>query len=554
MNNSIEQRHKRHRHIVLDINYIKELMLSQEKTAIIALGDSNNNQDILTLILESNKFTTDALNNINDESQLKEFFQNHNVTIWTNRGIKKDNSISGFPEIKVGTELNSFFDIKEQSAQIIENYNFQQEQPHSTSQQNRLEDFNNSFIYHSDINVLKPTINEFIFQKGKIGGANEGGKEGGIYKRNGAYYLIKQENTYRGVSNHSNISEYLASQIFAATAPGYGAEVFLVSIKSGKIEPDQTGETVYVASKFFNNYQDLYVHAHKTMGKEVPRSRPRNVGTINSTLFNNALKRNNYKYYSGFPQAMVTSLLIADYDVHWGNVGVVSANNENKMVRIDFGWAFKKLYNKLNPHSIVEHLPGFGPTNHFREYPNEMRITQQFADELKRVAKIDLIPCLKQSFENLKQFYGTEPLKEFALSIGIDRKVLTCIKNKNQLSEQILEYMSEKLKSRQDGLKLFGIEIELSLCVNIKTRDFDQQKLQDFINKNPEYCKDIANGKIQIHLRSIESKSFFIELLELLGIITPLAKELEKRAQELIKETLIESGVHFNSSSLVVTL
>ena len=519
--------------IILDINHIKELMLSQQKSRNIV-----SNGTILTITLESDKFDLETLRSINDESQLKKLFQNHNVKIWLNRGIKKDNSIAGFPEIKVGKGLNAFFDIKEKSSQQTENYNFQQEQHHTASSNKRLEDFNSLIIYVSHDETLE--LSDFVFQKGKIGGANEGGKEGGIYKRENTLYLIKQENTSRGVSNHSNISEYLASQIFATTAPGYGAEVSLVSTKADKIEPDETGESVYVASKFFDHYQDLYVHAHKTMGQNVPHERPKNVGTINSNLFNDALKRDNYKYYSGFPQTMVTSLLIADYDVHWGNVGVISTNNINKMVRIDFGWAFKKLNPNLNPHSIIEHLPGFGPTNHFREYPNEMRITQPFADELKRVAAIDLTPCLQQSFENLKQFYGIKPLKEFSLSIGIDKKVLTSINNKDQLSEQILSYMSERLKSRQEGLAVFAAEIELSLCVDLKTRDFDQQKLQVFIKDNPGYCRKVANGEIQAHLRSTESKSFFIELLELLGIITPLAKELEKRAQESIKTALIE--------------
>ncbi|WHQ46848.1 MAG: hypothetical protein MTP17_00380 [Candidatus Midichloria sp.] len=77
--------------------------------------------------------------------------------------------------------------------------------------------------------------------------------------------------------------------------------------------------------------------------------------------------------------------MIVGYDVHWGNTGVVSENGQNRI----FWWAFKKLSPKSNPHSIIKHLPRFGPTNHFREYPNKMRITQEFADELKRAASVD---------------------------------------------------------------------------------------------------------------------------------------------------------------------
>ena len=70
--------------------------------------------------------------------------------------------------------------------------------------------------------------------------------------------------------------------------------------------------------------------------------------------------------YTGLPQVIATSLLIGDFDVHWGNIGVVRDKGKKpKLVRIDFGAAFEKLNKKINPHSISEHLPGFGPTNHF---------------------------------------------------------------------------------------------------------------------------------------------------------------------------------------------
>ena len=79
---------------------------------------------------------------------------------------------------------------------------------------------------------------------------------------------------------------------------------------------------VYLVSVFFNNYKDLYKDIYTEAGLEVPSDRPRGIGTIGEStkIFRSGLKENEY---TGFPQVMATSLLIGDFDVHWGNIGVV---------------------------------------------------------------------------------------------------------------------------------------------------------------------------------------------------------------------------------------
>lgn len=539
----------------IDLNLIKDLLLGITKSTTLS---SDSAQLSIEIEVQNPELVREALNSVTETEQLLQIFRENNLKLWIDRGVKKDNTIAGIPSIIVGAGLNRFFDIKEKygSKEQLDYYLFQEDT--EASPEIRIELFNRSLFGEPTVRYFPhgrtqnksesvdqdiPKITDFVFQKSKEGGANDGGKEGGIYKRTGNTYLIKQENTRYGVSNHSNISEYLAGQIFAKIAPGYGAEIELISTLPGAVTPDQTGENVYVASKFFNNYKDLYVHAYESMDLPAPAVRPRNVGTINRRIFEQALARDNYKYYSGFPQAMVTSLLIADYDVHWGNIGVVSENGQNKMVRIDFGWAFKKLTPKLSPHSIIEHLPGLGPTNHFREYPNEMKITQEFADELKRVASFDLTECLESSFHTLKQFYGVEPLKEFAYSIGIEEPQVSTFHDKDKLSKVISTFLSDRLKNRQKEMQLFAVEIELSLCIDINKKDFDMKKVEEFVKNNPEYCKGIIEGYQATHLRTTESKNFFVELLEMLGIIKPLAKVLEAKIPAVIQEAMNIQGI-----------
>ncbi|MDJ1305036.1 MAG: hypothetical protein MRQ09_02210 [Candidatus Midichloria sp.] len=547
--------------IIIDQNFIKDLLLRNTKSTTLS---SDRAQLSIEIEIQNPDLVREALTSVTETEQLLQIFRENNLKLWIDRGLKKDNTIAGIPSIVVEAGLNRFFDIKEKygSREQLEYYLFQEET--EKSPEIRIELFNQSLFGEPTVRYFPhgrtqnesefidqeiPNITDFVFQKGKEGGATDGGKEGGIYKRTGNTYLIKQENTRYGVSNHSNISEYLAGQIFAKIAPGYGAEIELVSTLPRTVTPDQTGENVYVASKFFNNYKDLYVHAYESMDLPAPAARPRNVGTINRRIFEQALARDNHKYYRGFPQAMVTSLLVADYDIHWGNIGVVSENGQNKMVRIDFGWAFKKLTPKLNPHSIIEHLPGFGPTNHFREYPNEMKITQEFADELRRVAIFDLTECLESSFHTLKQFYGAEPLREFAYSIGIEETQAVTTQDKDALSKLISTFLSDRLKNRQKEMRLFAVEIELSLCVDINKKDFDMKKVEEFVKNNTEYCKGVVEGNQATHLRTTESKNFFIELLEMLGIIKPLAKVLEAKIPTVIQEAMTAQGIPFDAIS-----
>ncbi|WP_236870133.1 hypothetical protein [Candidatus Bandiella numerosa] len=232
----------------------------------------------------------------------------------------------------------------------------------------------------------------------KEGGARPSGNFGGVYTSGNKTALVKQDNYAQ------DIAEFLGARIHNATVPNHSPELLLARIPESDKGVEKVDSDIYLVSVFFDNYKDLYKDIYANEGKVPPKDRPRVVGSIGSgkSAFRKGLK---YNGYTGFPEVMVTSLLIGDFDVHWGNIGVVRKPNQDpKLVRIDFGAAFNSLRGEIAPHSISQHLPGFGPTNHFREFPREMKLNDNFIKELERVAKIDVSQTIDNAFEELESF------------------------------------------------------------------------------------------------------------------------------------------------------
>ena len=272
------------------------------------------------------------------------------------------------------------------------------------------------------------------FASKKSGGANEAGKYGGIYKNklDGNLSMIKQE---QNISK--NISEYMGSQIFAAVSKGRGAQVILRAPKDAEQQLTLGGaaptldKEIYVESKFLKNYaNDMYVDMDENMSAKTRPSkwfrkdgaRPLFVGSrnkLNSTL-TNAFKELRYE---GFEDIMPASLLIGDFDVHVGNIGVIRDSSKPEVLpqlaRIDFAGSLSKLEKNIYPHSRMKHLPGFGPTNHFREFPSEMRRNnKKFGISLIESSKKDLSSSIEESFKKLGKYYSMSAIKEWAVSSG----------------------------------------------------------------------------------------------------------------------------------------
>ena len=332
----------------------------------------------------------------------------------------------------------------------------------------------------------------------KEGGARPSGSFGGVYKSGDKVALVKQDNYAQ------DIAEFLGARIHNATVPNHSPELLLARIPESDKGVEKKDSDVYLVSVFFDNYKDLYKDIYAEAGLTPPKDRPRAVGSIGGEkdMFRQGLKDNNY---TGFPEVMATSLLIGDFDVHWGNIGVVREKDQApKLVRIDFGAAFNSLKGKVNPHSISEHLPGFGPTNHFREFPREMKLDDGFIRELERVASLDIAGTISESLEELESFYSPEALKQFGERLGVT------FKDDDDISATIKSNLTSTMKERQTSLKNFATELKIDLCItkdeNTEEWTLDSNKFKNIVKENPKYFIEVCTGRRKINLYDLNHK------------------------------------------------
>ncbi|WP_375327345.1 hypothetical protein [Candidatus Tisiphia endosymbiont of Nemotelus uliginosus] len=283
--------------------------------------------------------------------------------------------------------------------------------------------------------TLKLGFDGLEFDQPKEGGVHAAGIAGGIYKdKNGKRSMVKCESDFR-----KNISEFLRSQFFQVLSPGSGAKVSLIAPQpmskklyheGGKIQDN--GSNIYVKSDFFDHYSndmykdmDAYMSA-KTRPSDFARKlegskakgRPAFMGTREwwSKTLTNAFKERNYQ---GFEQIAPVSLLINDFDFHTGNIGVIEDPKETdpRLVRIDFAESFNNLEEAIHPHSRSKHLPLWGPTNHYLEFPNYLKNNDLFADSVLKTAKIDLSSAIPPMFQELARYYTQEALAQWAQKV-----------------------------------------------------------------------------------------------------------------------------------------
>lgn len=378
-----------------------------------------------------------------------------------------------------------------------------------------------------DRSDTKEIFDGMEFVSKKSGGANEAGKYGGIYrsKLDGNLSMVKQE---QNISK--NISEYMGSRVFAAVSKGNGAKVILRAPKDAEQQLVSGGtaksldKEIYVESKFLKDYSDdMYADMDKHMSaKTKPSSwfrkdgaRPLFVGSRNklhSTL-DNAFKELRYE---GFEDIMPASLLIGDFDVHVGNIGVIRDSSKPEVLpqlaRIDFAGSLSKLEKNIYPHSRMKHLPGFGPTNHFREFPSEMRRNnKKFGCSLIESSKKDLSSSIEESFKELSKYYSMSAIKEWAEGSGA-----ISTKNKDTLTLKDIEQSFKKLMhARQESLRAFGMEVLLSSVVQkgIKgTVNIDEKQLKELVASYREEFKAVLaeyekTGKLKLSKKEYRTKA-----------------------------------------------
>ncbi|WP_375331348.1 Sca4 family protein [Candidatus Tisiphia endosymbiont of Oplodontha viridula] len=395
-----------------------------------------------------------------------------------------------------------------------------------------------------------PLISQFIGWKylaKKSLGANDGGELGGIYKSSDDLLsMIKSEGDSR-----KNISEFLGSQIFQATNPNYGAKVSLTVPdhltekvhQEGGLQSD--GSEVYVRSEFFKNYSgDMYVDMDEHMSTKTKPSgwlrkdggRPIFMGT-RELLSNTLSKAFEELHYSSFDKIAPTSLLIGDFDIHTGNIGVIRYPEDStippKLVRIDFAGSLDKLEDNIHPYSWSRHLPLLGPTNHFREFPSKLSHNDSFVKGLLDTAQVDLNKTIDDSFAELSKYYSDKALANWA-KMAMSQKFKN-IPLENIKVADIKDAFKETMQKRQQSLKEYGLQIKLGLLVT--KGKINTPKLRELVQEHPDYFNNIINQTKKLKLRK-ETKIEYIlgyKAREIL-LIKEIAKILQEEKQLLTKK------------------
>ncbi|MDD9334469.1 MAG: Sca4 family protein [Rickettsiaceae bacterium] len=417
--------------------------------------------------------------------------------------------------------------------------------------------------------MTTPLISKFIgwnYLAKKSLGANDGGELGGIYKSSDDLLsMIKSEGDSR-----KNISEFLGSQIFQATNPNHGAKVSLTVPdhltekvhQEGGLQSD--GSEVYVRSEFFKNYSgDMYVDMDKHMSTKTKPSgwlrkdggRPIFMGT-RELLSNTLSKAFEELHYSSFDKIAPTSLLIGDFDIHTGNIGVIRDPEDStilpKLVRIDFAGSLDQLEDNIHPYSWSRHLPLLGPTNHFREFPSKLSHNDSFVKGLLDTAQVDLNKTIDDSFAELSKYYSDKALANWA-------KMAMCQKFKDIAPEHIKiadikDAFKETMQKRQQSLKEYGLQIKLGLLVT--KGKINTPKLRELVQEHPDYFNNIINQTKKLKLRK-ETKIEYIlgyKAREVL-LIKEIAKILQEEKQLLTKKTSdLEPSMQISRKALDVML
>ena len=359
---------------------------------------------------------------------------------------------------------------------------------------------------------------EISYLSPKAGGARSEGTYGGIYS------FTDEEGVARRMLVKSDkpemdIAEFLSGKIFEETAPDNSARVKIVKLKEPSGE-----EQVYIGSVFLDRYRDLSTEVNLDFALK-KNGRVFAAGTTNfftGFLRAKMLDSSGKPKFSGFPEVMATSLLVGDFDVHTGNVGLCMTGTsddkvEEKLVRIDYAASFDNLDSDIHPHSRSRHPFALGPTNHFREYPRSMRVTDDFAKHAFEVASKDLDGAISRACDLIISNYPIDDVKKFALRAGIADPALQESVDVDFVNTELKRNLQIKISERQESLRDFATEIGLSLCLDVSGnfrpvesngKTITGERYFEYLQKeNPKYFDKLSKGEIDLHLRGKEHAS-----------------------------------------------
>lgn len=366
----------------------------------------------------------------------------------------------------------------------------------------------------------------------KTGGVNSPGKYGAWYKStsSGNEYLLKQDIRDGKIRHRKIISEFWAGRIlnYLTNNPtekkrDLSARVSLMKVDNPNISVENEEDKIYLASEGIKNYKndfwkyayEIWNQKHPNDQRKIPKDRPRGMGIIPAVkevmVFGfDYIKSLNPDFDEEFAAIMAASLLVGDFDVHVGNIGIVADENGiPHLIRLDYGGALNNLKDEVEPHSITDHLPLLNPrfqmipTNHFREYPRKYRITRAMAEQLERIADTPLSAQNHEIMEETRKIYGEHSpgFDVFAWHTGA------------QSRNDIENFLETKLAARQKSLKRYAFEIRIDLCLDKDTSgkfSINHEMLNALKEKYPEELFELYNQE-KIRFRKAENSGIFDE-------------------------------------------
>lgn len=317
-----------------------------------------------------------------------------------------------------------------------------------------------------------------------------------------------------------NISEVFAGKFSRAiTAKDKSKPLFAeVQFATPDGEKDKSKpKEVYIASVGIPNFEDLFVDAYHAYNfnpalrpirrkfSKIPEARPKNAGSINKHVMHSVTSSGRYE---GTEIFFAMAIFLDDPDIHNANLGAVpkqadieklkkggfpgltleqarhEAFTKMQTARIDYaaslGGKIRSLDDEVHYDDILRYFPGLEPTNHVREHPTRLKVSQHFFECLNQLANFDsnaLRNLVRDLVGEISTYFDTESLLVFAEHIGLDPEK----SSEEDVKDEICEFLYNKFSNRQRSLKKLSFEIQLSLC---------------FERKNP------ANGKDGLKLAS----------------------------------------------------
>ncbi|OGT35342.1 MAG: hypothetical protein A3F11_01725 [Gammaproteobacteria bacterium RIFCSPHIGHO2_12_FULL_37_14] len=348
----------------------------------------------------------------------------------------------------------------------------------------------------------------------KQGGLAFSGPAGGIYEykadqqqKFGHKMLLKRETKNNKPLYAMVIAEFVGGAIIKAIAGDQAAKIDMMTTINNDTSSNLSAD-VYIGSQFFNDYTDLYKFAYWLQDKNIPKDRPKFAGSINrgpiQETVSSCVKKSEF--------ATITSamLFVSMFDMHSANMGF----DGGRFVCLDFAASLYRLHKKIHPHSHLRFLPGFGPTNHFREYPHSMRITSEMADALEKAATINFQPIIINALDEIRKHYrdDAEPVKQFAAYLGINPNMK--VNATSVYYNTIKKYLNERMEKRKSALQDFALQIRIDLTIEMKNgkHEINLPKLKELVEKNPTYFGSrLKDG--YYHFRMQDHKSCYLARL-----------------------------------------